>query len=106
PGGNAGREAPAAGAEGTAGGVSAGEKLRLLREEIGDCRICPLGSTRIKLVFGMGNPEAKAMFIGEGPGFREDRQGEPFVGPAGQLLDKILASIGLSREKTDPPWKW
>lgn len=73
------------------------EDLRV--NTIGDCQKCPLGSTRIKLVFGVGNPEAKVMFVGEGPGFDEDRQGEPFVGKAGQLLDKIMAAIGLDRTK-------
>ena len=76
------------------------ERLDRLRvETIGDCHRCPLGDTRIKLVFGVGNPEARVMFVGEGPGYQEDRQGEPFVGKAGQLLDKILASIGLDRTK-------
>lgn len=75
-------------------------QLERLREEtIGDCHLCPLGDTRIKLVFGVGNPEAQVMFVGEGPGYDEDRQGEPFVGKAGQLLDKILAAIGLDRTK-------
>lgn len=79
-------------------GLNKNERLKILREEtIGDCHLCPLGQTRIKLVFGVGNPEAKVMFVGEGPGFDEDRQGEPFVGKAGQLLDKIIASIGLNR---------
>ena len=76
--------------------------LRLLdfyRNEIGDCHLCLLGDTRNKLVFGVGNPEARVMLIGEGPGYEEDRQGEPFVGKAGQLLDKILGSIGLDRTK-------
>jgi DNA polymerase len=83
------------------------EKLRHLRdEEIGDCQRCPLGATRIKLAFGVGNPRAHVLWIGEGPGYKEDRQGEPFVGPAGQLLDKMLASIELSRQKTEPDWKW
>jgi DNA polymerase len=58
-----------------------------------------LGDTRKKIVFGVGNPEADVMFVGEGPGFDEDRQGEPFVGKAGQLLDKIMAAIGLSRKE-------
>jgi DNA polymerase len=57
-----------------------------------------LGTQRLHPAFGVGSPDAKVMFIGEGPGFEEDRQGEPFVGKAGQLLDKILASIGLSRK--------
>jgi DNA polymerase len=82
------------------GGLSKEERLEKLRSEtIGDCHRCPLGDTRIKLVFGVGNPEARVMFIGEGPGFDEDRQGEPFVGKAGQLLDKIMFSIGLDRTK-------
>ena len=73
------------------------EKFRL--EVVGDCHLCPLGDTRIKLVFGEGNAEADVMFIGEGPGFEEDRKGEPFVGKAGQLLDKIMAAIQLDRTK-------
>lgn len=85
--------------------ISKAEKLAKLREYIGDCQRCPLGKSRITLVFGVGNPEAKVMFVGEGPGFQEDRKGEPFVGPAGQLLDKILASIGLSRQPTAEPWQ-
>lgn len=76
------------------------DRLRALREEtIGDCRLCPLSETRNKLVFGVGNPESPVMFIGEGPGFDEDRIGDPFVGKAGQLLDKIMAAIGLDRTK-------
>lgn len=69
-----------------------------LREQVEACRKCPLGSQRLRSVFGVGDPKARVMFVGEGPGFQEDRQGEPFVGKAGQLLDKILASIGLSRQ--------
>jgi DNA polymerase len=81
--------------------------LNHLRDDvIGDCRLCPLGNTRTRLVFGVGNPQARVMFVGEGPGYMEDREGEPFVGPAGQLLDKILASVGLSRRKQDPDWSW
>jgi len=71
--------------------------LQSLYETYKDCTRCPLGPTRIKFVFGVGSPEARVMFIGEGPGYEEDRRGEPFVGKGGQLLDKILASIGLSR---------
>ena len=69
-----------------------------LREQVEACRKCPLGGQRLRSVFGVGDPKAKVLFVGEGPGFQEDRQGEPFVGKAGQLLDKILASIGLSRQ--------
>lgn len=87
--------------------LSPAEKLRILRvDEIGNCQRCPLGKSRIKLVFGVGNPRAKVMFIGEGPGYQEDRQGEPFVGPAGKLLDKILEATGLSRQEKDPDWSW
>ncbi|MFA5976470.1 MAG: uracil-DNA glycosylase [Elusimicrobiota bacterium] len=72
--------------------------LQALYEQYKNCQLCPLGATRIKFVFGVGNPETKVLFIGEGPGYEEDRRGEPFVGKAGQLLDKIMASIGLNRQ--------
>ncbi len=71
--------------------------LRALRERIGDCHRCPLGDTRTTLVFGVGNPEARLMFVGEAPGRNEDLRGEPFVGAAGKLLDELLGSIGLAR---------
>jgi DNA polymerase len=80
---------------------STGDKtsaLAAVAERVAACQLCPLGKTRIKAVPGAGSPEARVMFVGEGPGFMEDRRGEPFVGPAGELLDKILASIGLSRQ--------
>lgn len=64
-----------------------------------NCKLCPLGDGRTKFVYGVGNPSAKLMFIGEAPGAQEDLQGEPFVGAAGQLLDKILAAIQLSRKE-------
>ncbi|MDD5657318.1 MAG: uracil-DNA glycosylase [Elusimicrobia bacterium] len=73
-------------------------RLRRLAERIEACRLCGLGAARIKSVPGVGCPRARVMFIGEGPGFSEDRRGEPFVGRAGELLDRILAAIGLSRE--------
>lgn len=63
------------------------------------CTRCRLAQGRRTVVFGVGDPEADLMFIGEGPGAEEDRRGEPFVGPAGQLLDKIIAAIGLTREQ-------
>jgi len=59
------------------------------------CKLCPLWETRTNAVIGRGNRDADIMFIGEGPGFHEDKEGLPFVGPAGQLLDKMLASINL-----------
>jgi uracil-DNA glycosylase len=65
--------------------------------EAADCVRCPLSETRTQVVFGVGNPDADLMFIGEAPGFHEDRQGEPFVGAAGQLLTRMLSEIGLAR---------
>lgn len=70
-----------------------------LNSKISSCMKCPLGSTRTNFVFGVGNPNAKVMFIGEAPGADEDAQGEPFVGRAGQLLNKILAAVNLKREE-------
>ncbi len=73
--------------------------LAELAEQITKCTRCELGKTRIKAVPGEGNINTKLMFIGEGPGFDEDRQGRPFVGRAGQLLDKIIAAMGFKREE-------
>ncbi|MEW5795515.1 MAG: uracil-DNA glycosylase [Candidatus Zixiibacteriota bacterium] len=73
------------------------ESLAAHHEAICNCQLCPLGATRNKFVYGVGNPNAQIMFIGEAPGADEDRLGEPFVGRAGQLLDKILAAMKLSR---------
>ncbi len=70
---------------------------RLRSDVVGDCRRCRLCEQRSKVVFGVGDPRAPVMFVGEGPGADEDRIGEPFVGRAGQLLDKILAAMGLAR---------
>lgn len=64
-----------------------------------DCRKCALSETRTNVVVGVGNPRAKVLFVGEGPGKNEDLQGEPFVGRAGQLLDKMLEAVDLSRKK-------
>lgn len=74
-----------------------GGPLAAIREELGDCRRCRLHAGRTHIVFGVGNPEAAIMFVGEGPGEEEDRRGEPFVGRAGQLLDRMIAAIGYSR---------
>ena len=68
-----------------------------LRAHCLSCQKCPLAATRTNVVFGVGNPHADVMFIGEGPGANEDAQGEPFVGRGGQLLDKFLAAVDLSR---------
>ena len=72
--------------------------LEAIREDIGDCRRCRLHEHRKTIVFGEGNPRAKLVFVGEGPGAEEDLSGRPFVGRAGQLLDKIIVAIGLKRE--------
>jgi len=73
--------------------------LRLIRTDLGDCTRCPLHAQgRTQIVFGVGNPEADLMFVGEAPGADEDIQGFPFVGRAGQLLTKIIEAIGLRRE--------
>ena len=68
-----------------------------IRAEIGDCQRCKLCSTRTNIVFGVGNPNAELMFVGEAPGADEDEQGEPFVGRAGQLLTKIIEAMGFQR---------
>jgi len=73
--------------------------LRLLREEIGDCTRCALHKGRNKLVFADGDPNARLMFVGEGPGADEDAQGLPFVGRAGQLLNNMIGAMGLTREQ-------
>lgn len=74
------------------------ELLEKFHLEICDCQKCALGKTRTNFVFGVGNPDATLMFIGEAPGRDEDLQGEPFVGRAGQLLNKIIESIGFGRK--------
>jgi len=73
--------------------------LQLIRDEMGDCTRCPLHSGRNKLVFGDGSASARLMFVGEGPGADEDAQGLPFVGRAGQLLNNMIAAMGLKREE-------
>jgi uracil-DNA glycosylase family 4 len=72
--------------------------LKLIREDLGECTRCQLHKGRTKLVYGVGNPRADLMFVGEGPGADEDAQGEPFVGRAGQLLNNMIKAMGLQRE--------
>ena len=73
--------------------------LRAIREEIGDCTRCPLHKQgRKQIVFGVGNPNADLMFVGEAPGADEDEQGEPFVGRAGQLLNNMISAMGIRRQ--------
>lgn len=72
--------------------------LEEIRAVLGDCRLCELAQTRTNIVFGVGNPRARVMFVGEAPGRNEDLQGEPFVGRAGENLNGILSLAGLRRE--------
>ena len=75
------------------------KEIAYIAPMVNSCQKCELGKTRIKAVPGEGNVNAKIMFVGEGPGYEEDRQGRPFVGRAGQLLDKIIAAMGFTREE-------
>ncbi len=75
------------------------EALLAVRHEVGDCTRCKLHGGRTTLVFGVGNPRAELVFVGEGPGGEEDRQGEPFVGKAGQLLTKMIGAMGFQRRE-------
>jgi uracil-DNA glycosylase len=75
------------------------EQLVEFWRELKDCQKCALAEGRTQVVFGTGNADADLMFVGEAPGFHEDRQGKPFVGQAGKLLDKLLAEIGLDRKQ-------
>jgi uracil-DNA glycosylase family 4 len=88
----AGEELPGSGRPTGAAG------LVLVREELGDCQRCKLAPLRTKLVFGVGNPDAHLVFVGEAPGADEDAQGEPFVGKAGQLLTKMIEAMGYARQ--------
>ncbi len=76
-----------------------GETLESIRADLGECRRCALADGRTNLVYGVGNPEARLVFVGEGPGRDEDIQGEPFVGEAGKLLTKIIEAMGLGRSE-------
>lgn len=75
------------------------KELDKIAQEIAACKTCPLAKTATRPVPGNGNPNAEIMLVGEGPGYWEDQKGIPFVGPAGKLLDELLVSIELSREK-------
>ena len=77
--------------------VERASALRLYADETAGCTRCPLADGRTQVVFGVGNPDADLMFVGEAPGFHEDQQGIPFVGQAGKLLDRLLGGIGLQR---------
>ena len=103
------RERPGSGTgtgTGTGTGAGAGARgeslglvrLEAVRTELGDCTRCKLSGGRKTIVFGVGNPDAKLVFVGEAPGFHEDEQGEPFVGDAGALLTKMIIAMGRKRE--------
>jgi DNA polymerase len=77
---------------------SGAETLADIRADLGECERCKLCRSRTRIVFGQGHPQARLLFVGEGPGQEEDRAGEPFVGAAGQLLTRIIAAIQLKRE--------
>lgn len=85
------------GEETTSGSSDTAQALHALHDALRDCSDCGLHQGRTQVVFGVGSPEARLMFVGEGPGFHEDKQGEPFVGQAGKLLTELLGSIGLTR---------
>ena len=72
--------------------------LAVVREELGECTRCKLSPTRTNIVFGVGSPTAQLLFVGEAPGAEEDRRGEPFVGAAGQLLDRMITAMGWTRD--------
>ncbi len=75
------------------------ETLEQIRSDLGDCRRCGLADGRTHIVYGEGSARARLVFVGEGPGFEEDRSGRPFVGPAGQLLAKIVQAMKLTRDQ-------
>jgi DNA polymerase len=90
-------QAPAAAPRSPATGALAGLGWPELREAVAGCRACSLCEKRTQTVFGVGHPQAAWMVVGEAPGEQEDREGEPFVGAAGQLLDRMLAALSLTR---------
>jgi uracil-DNA glycosylase family 4 len=75
------------------------DELRTFGEVVAGCTKCALAEGRTQVVFGSGNPDADLMFVGEAPGFHEDKQGIPFVGAAGKLLEQLLAGIGMARQE-------
>lgn len=81
------------------GSAERAETLEEIRRDLGECQRCKLWSTRTQLVFGEGNPQARLMFVGEGPGADEDASGRPFVGRAGQLLTRMIEAIGFQRDE-------
>ncbi len=88
-----------AGGSAEPGAAPPADTLETIRADLGDCRRCALSAHRTHLVFGEGDPGAQLVFVGEGPGGEEDRSGRPFVGPAGQLLTRIIQAMHLTREQ-------
>jgi len=86
------------GPQGLPANVVGQESLDAIRLDLGDCRRCGLAASRTKLVYGVGNSNARLVLVGEAPGREEDLRGEPFVGEAGRLLDRILHAMGMQRE--------
>jgi uracil-DNA glycosylase family 4 len=79
--------------------ASSPETLEAIRTDLGECRRCRLSESRKHIVFGAGDPHARLVFVGEGPGYDEDQKGEPFIGAAGQLLTKIIEAIKYTRDQ-------
>ena len=79
--------------------ITSPETLEEIRLDLGDCQRCRLSKQRKHIVFGSGDPDARLVFVGEGPGYDEDQKGEPFVGAAGRLLTKIIEAMNLTREQ-------
>lgn len=90
---------PVAQADAPTDRASRSAALAVIQREVAGCAACKLAQRRTQTVFSRGNPEARLVFIGEGPGEQEDKQGVPFVGPAGQLLDKIIVAMSLAPEE-------
>jgi uracil-DNA glycosylase family 4 len=81
------------------GSIHRSETLADVRADIGDCQRCALSRTRTHIVYGCGDPAARLVFVGEGPGYEEDQSGQPFVGAAGQLLNRIIEAMKLTRDQ-------
>ena len=94
---NTGGGTPAVAYDAASAGPSGASGLEAIQADIGDCRRCKLCKGRTNIVFGVGSPKARLMFVGEGPGRDEDLQGEPFVGEAGKLLTRMIGAMGLTR---------
>ncbi len=91
------QQEPQVSTQASATDANTAKSLTQIRDELGDCQRCPLSVTRKQIVFGAGAQSARLLFVGEAPGASEDAEGVPFVGPAGQLLDKMIVAMGFSR---------